>query len=176
MVIRFFIHINEKNDWFEKISGPEEEKQGQEYLKSRSLKVEKSTRKTSYLDSSNKIDVKGAIALAVTIVSLLLVLTLLETSGNSAKTTSGSYPTNEQNFQSTANSFTLQVLPFIKLGIISFSAFIFIEKRPKFPLVNFKLMLNRAILASGIIKTGVIRMFNIYSERCRMTNFVKSVV
>lgn len=31
-------------------------------------------------------------------------------------------------------------------------------------------------LASRIIKTGVIRMFNIYSERCRMTNFVKSVV
>ena len=151
VVIRFFIHINEKNDWFEKISGQEEEKQGQEYLKSRSLKVERSTRKTSYLDSSNKIDVKGAIALAVTIVSLLLVLTLLETSGNSAKTTSGSYPTNEQNVQSTANNSTLQVLPFIILGIISFSAFIFIEKRSKFPLVNFKLMLNRAILPANLI-------------------------
>jgi hypothetical protein len=45
----------------------------------------------------------------------------------------------------------LQVLPFIVLGAISFGAFIFNERRSKFPLENFKLMLNRAILPANLI-------------------------
>jgi hypothetical protein len=45
----------------------------------------------------------------------------------------------------------LQVLPFIVFGAISFGAFIFNERKSKFPLVNFKLMLNRAILPANLI-------------------------
>jgi len=59
--------------------------------------------------------------------------------------------TNEQSVQSTANNPMLQALPFIVLGAFSFGAFIFNERRSKFPLVNFKLMLNRAILPANLI-------------------------
>jgi hypothetical protein len=53
--------------------------------------------------------------------------------------------------QSTANNPMLQVLPFIVLGAISFGAFIFNERKSKFPLVNFNLMLNRTILPANLI-------------------------
>jgi hypothetical protein len=77
VVIQFFIHIDEEEEWVKKIPGNGQEKQGQACYESRSLKVEISTLKSDYFDSCNKIDIKEAIALAVTIVSLLLVLTFL---------------------------------------------------------------------------------------------------
>jgi hypothetical protein len=112
--------------------------------------VEISILKSEYVYSCNKIDIKDAIALAVTIVSLFLLLTflnLLETVLKQPQETT----TNEQSVQSTANNPMLQVLLFIVLGAISFGAFIFNERRSKFPLVNFKLMLNRAILPANLI-------------------------
>jgi len=45
----------------------------------------------------------------------------------------------------------IQVLPFLVLGAISFGSFIFNERKSKFALVNFKLMLNRAILPANLI-------------------------
>jgi hypothetical protein len=150
VVIRFFIHINEKEEWVEKIPGNGQEKQGQTCYKSRSLQVERSILKSDYFDSCNKIDIKEAIALAVTIVSLLPVLTLLNLLETVLKQPREA-TTNEQSVQSTANNPTLQVLPFIVLWAISFGAFISNERESKFPLVNFNLMLNRAILPANLI-------------------------
>lgn len=78
---------------------------------------------------------------------VLTFLNLLETVLKQPQETT----TNEQSVQSTANNPMLQVLPFVVLGAISLGAFIFNERRSKFPLVNFKLMLNRAILPANLI-------------------------
>ena len=90
--------------------------------------------------SNTKIDIKGAITLAVAITSLLLVLTYLET---------GSSGSNINN--SIDSSSTILAASFIVLGIISLALFILIEKRSASPLVDFGLMLNKRILLANII-------------------------
>jgi MFS family permease len=92
---------------------------------------------------SNQIDIKGAVTLAITVVSFLLVLTLLETSGSNLEAVSISNPSN-------ANSSAL-VLPFLIIGIVSFVFFVIIERREKHPLVDFKLMLHKSILPANLI-------------------------
>jgi MFS family permease len=95
--------------------------------------------------ASNQIDIKGAIALAITVASFLLVLTLLETSGSNIEAASGN-----NNHPSNVNS-SAQVLLFLIIGIISFVFFVIIERREKYPLVDFKLMLNKSILPANLI-------------------------
>jgi MFS family permease len=95
--------------------------------------------------ASNQIDIKGAIALAITVASFLLVLTLLETSGSNIEAASGN-----NNHPSNVNS-SAQVLPFLIIGIVSFVFFVIIERREKYPLVDFKLMLDKSILPANLI-------------------------
>src|SRR3954471_3651845 len=95
---------------------------------------------------ANQIDVKGAVTLAATITLFLLVLTLIETSGGSSATA-----TNMTNSNNSSNSST-SLLPFlITGGIISFILFIVVERRSKYPLVDFRLMLNKSILPANLI-------------------------
>jgi MFS family permease len=100
---------------------------------------------TTFSKASNQIDIKGAIALAITIASFLLVLTLLETSGSNIEAASGNN-NHSSNFNSSA-----QVLPFLIIGIVSFLFFVIIERREKYPLVDFKFMLNKSILPANLI-------------------------
>jgi MFS family permease len=95
--------------------------------------------------ASNQIDIKGAITLAITVTSFLLVLTLIETSGSNIMAASGN-----DNYPSNANSSAL-VLPFLIIGIIAFAFFVIIERREKHPLVDFKLMLHKSILPANLI-------------------------
>jgi MFS family permease len=95
--------------------------------------------------ASNQIDIKGAIALAITVASFLLVLTLLETSGSNIEAASGN-----NNHPSNVNS-SAQGLPFLIIGIVSFVFFVIIERREKYPLVDFKFMLNKSILPANLI-------------------------
>jgi MFS family permease len=83
------------------------------------------------------VDVKGAITLAVFVTSFLLALTLSETSGNDDSSSSSGLP---------ALVYTL-----IALGIATFAFFVIIERREKFPLVDFKIILHKAILPSNLI-------------------------
>ena len=96
--------------------------------------------------ASNQIDIKGAIALAITVASFLLFLTLLETSGSNIEAASGG----NNNHPSNVNSYA-QVLPFLIIGIVSFVFFVIIERREKYPLVDFKLLLNKSILPANLI-------------------------
>jgi MFS family permease len=95
--------------------------------------------------ASSQIDIKGAITLAITVASFLLVLTLLETSGSNIMAANGNdkYPSN-------ANSSAL-VLPFLIIGVIAFVFFVIIERKEKYPLVDFKLMLHKSILPANLI-------------------------
>jgi MFS family permease len=97
--------------------------------------------------ASNQIDIKGAIALAIAVASFLLVLTLLETSGSNIEAASSGGNNNQP---SNVNS-SAQVLPFLIIGIVSFVFFVIIERREKYPLVDFKLMLNKSILPANLI-------------------------
>src|SRR5919198_1331777 len=78
----------------------------------------------SYKKLSTQIDVKGAIALAVTVASFLLVLTFMETSNtNYAATTSIMSNSSDRNININ-NSSGQAMIPFLTLGIISFILFI----------------------------------------------------
>ena len=96
--------------------------------------------------ASNQIDIKGAIALAIAVASFLLFLTLLETSGSNIEAASGGNNNHPSNVNSSA-----QVLPFLIIGIVSFVFFVIIERREKYPLVDFKLLLNKSILPANLI-------------------------
>jgi MFS family permease len=95
--------------------------------------------------ASSQIDIKGAITLATTVASFLLVLTLLETSGSNIMTASGN-----DNYPSNANPSVLVIL-FLIIGIVAFVFFVIIERREKYPLVDFRLMLNKSILPANLI-------------------------
>ena len=99
-------------------------------------------RKTGTDNSSkygSRIDIMGAITLAVAVTSFLLVLTYMET-GSADSSTNNNY-----------SQFSIQFVSFFVTGIISFILFIFTESRVKYPLVDFKLMLNKAILPANLI-------------------------
>ena len=95
---------------------------------------------------SSQIDIKGAITLAITVASFLLVLTLLETSGSNIMAANG----NDNYPSSNANSLVL-VISFLIIGIVAFVFFVIIERREKYPLVDFRLMLNKSILPANLI-------------------------
>ena|SRR5215212_8659259 len=94
---------------------------------------------------ANQIDIKGAILLAVAITFFLLVLTFIETSGsnNTASSIGNSYNNN--------NNTSIAIILFLIVGIISLLLFIIIERRAKYPLVDFRLMLNKSILPANLI-------------------------
>jgi MFS family permease len=139
LIIWRFIHVIDSRD----------EDQGQK--RSRILEGNNISKTSNGADNatlskaSNQIDVKGAIALAITVASFLLVLTLLETSGSNIEAASGN-----NNHPSNVNS-SAQVLPFLIIGIVSFVFFVIIERREKYPLVDFKFMLNKSILPANLI-------------------------
>ena len=119
---------------------------------SKTRKTRNSNDKRAFSKASNQIDIKGAIALAITVTSFLLVLTLLETSGSNlhaASIADGNANSND-NLPSNANS-SSNILPFLIIGIIALVSFVIIERREKYPLVDFRLMLNKSILPANLI-------------------------
>ena len=106
--------------------------------------------------SADQIDIKGAISLAVAVTSFLLVLTFIETSGSNSDMTTAtltsSYNSNNNNNSSSSSSTEVLLLPlFLMIGIVSFILFVIIERRAKYPLVDFKLMLNKSIFPANLI-------------------------
>ena len=139
LIIWRFIHVIDSRD------------EDQDQKRSRILEGDNISKTSNGADNatlskaSNQIDIKGAIALAITVTSFLLVLTLLETSGSNIEAASGN-----NNHPSNVN-FSAQVLPFLIIGIVSFVFFVIIERREKYPLVDFKFMLNKSILPANLI-------------------------
>lgn len=87
------------------------------------------------------LDIKGAITLASAIVSTLLAFTFIQPQG-SAIGSATSFP----------NSYSvILTISFFMIGVASFSAFIFIERRATSPLLDLKLMTNRTILPGNIV-------------------------
>jgi len=139
LIIWRFIHVIDSKD------------EDQSQKRSRILEGNNISKTTSGDDNftlskaSSQIDIKGAITLAITVASFLLVLTLLETSGSNIMTTGGN-----DNYPSNANPSILVIL-FLIIGIVAFVFFVIIERREKYPLVDFRLMLNKSILPANLI-------------------------
>jgi MFS family permease len=146
----------------EKITGKEEEQ-------------EKRANNNSLIDeniepsrSIAQIDVKGAVSLAGTIISFLLILTYSQTDNSINNYTSSAVNinVNSNNISNSTNTNTIslpQVLILLASGVISLIGFIIIEKRVQNPLIDLRLMLNKAILpANLIIMIFGICMFTIF--------------
>lgn len=139
IVISRFIRINEEVE-VEKEAQPEEHQLGQLSAEKEQKKFEAKDDKEININiytTGNRgtvIDIKGAISLAVTVTSFLLVLTYLET-GDNRGTSSGS----------------IQTIIFLTIGIISLALFILLEKRSTNPLIDFRLLLHKTVLPANLI-------------------------
>lgn len=89
-----------------------------------------------------QLDIKGAVALAVSITSFLLCLTLIETS-NGLGTANNSYV----GIMSAYGT----IICIAIVAVISFLLFLLIEKRESYPLIDLRLLGNKAILPSILI-------------------------
>ena len=119
---------------------------------------------------NRSIDIKGAIALAITITSFLIVLSYLET-GVSANNDIGSEETaasvggreGKETSYNTPPPLPQIIIAFLSAGAISLTLFIIIEKRAQAPLVDFKLISNKIILPSNILLLiSFLSMFAVY--------------
>ena len=89
-----------------------------------------------------QLDIKGAAALALSITSFMLCLTLIETSGDLST---------ESNSVVGILSAYGTILGSAVVAAISFALFLFIEKRESLPLIDLRLLGNKAILPSILI-------------------------
>jgi MFS family permease len=134
-----FIHINEQ-------------KLGRKHHRQQALVTtetsdSRSSNNNNYNDNrkygnNSTIDIKGAITLAITITSFLLVLTYLET-GNSSSSSA--------NNSSVVSGSTIQITCFVTTGVVSVLLFILIERRSANPLIDFRLLLHKSILPSNLL-------------------------
>jgi MFS family permease len=91
--------------------------------------------------SKKNIDMKGTITLAVTIISLLMVLS----------------------YSHTDNIEIYQMGMFLFIGITSLVLFVIVERRSRSPLVNFQLLTNNTILSANIILViAFLSMFTVF--------------
>jgi MFS family permease len=133
LVIRKIIHVRDPSTMEAKVK---EGGGGQEREEVRNEK------KVSSTTNTDTIDVKGTLALAVTIISFLAGISFLESS--------------------TANT-GYQVATLFSVAAISLAIFIVIEKKVSSPLLDLKLMTHRMILPASIILMLVfLCMFMVY--------------
>lgn len=91
--------------------------------------------------TKKNIDMKGTITLAVTVISLLMVLS----------------------YSQTNNIGSHEIAIFLCVGIASLVLFVIVEKKSKSPLINFQLMANKTILSANIILViAFLSMFTIF--------------
>ncbi|HEX6029269.1 MAG TPA: MFS transporter, partial [Nitrososphaeraceae archaeon] len=140
IVIWRFVHLDEresnKYQWSVNQSSTENVRS-----ESSSLQTKKDSSRPD-----RRIDIKGAISLATAITSFLLILTLIETSSNNINT---ELPSTSSSLSSSSSIY--QIGAFFAIAIISFILFVQIERKEKNPLVDLKLVLNKAILPANLI-------------------------
>lgn len=91
--------------------------------------------------TKKNIDMKGTITLAVTVISLLMVLSYSQTNDIESH----------------------EIAIFLCVGIASLVLFVIVEKKSKSPLINFQLMANKTILSANIILViAFLSMFTIF--------------
>ena len=106
--------------------------------------------------STKSIDIKGAITLAIIVISFLIVFSYLGTGSSSSS--------DGRVGEDRINTPPIQIIiGFLITGIISLILFIAIEKRTKSPLIDFKLLSNKIILPANILLLiSFLAMFTVY--------------
>jgi MFS family permease len=137
LMIRKYIHISDSNNLEETT-----EKQNQ-HTKLRNNSTENIPKKKQTI--SSQIDIKGSILLAITIISFLLSLTYLQTSPDETISNLSS------DASSSPYSSLEQVTPFLVIGATSLFFFVWLERRVKYPLIDFRIFLKPPILLSNMI-------------------------
>lgn len=114
---------------------------------------------------TRSIDIKGAITLAITITSFLIVLSYMDT-GMDTGISNNDIGSDQILGRDNATSYTAPpqiVVGFLSVGTISLTIFIITERKAKTPLVDFKLIAKRMILASNILLLiSFLSMFTVY--------------
>ncbi|HKU83937.1 MAG TPA: MFS transporter [Candidatus Nitrosocosmicus sp.] len=138
LMIRKYVNVSDNNNLKE-----EDKKQVDKHTKLLKNSANKIPKKKQMIYS--QIDIKGSILLAITIVSFLLSLTYLQTSPDqNASNISG-------NATASPYSSLVQIAPFLAIGATSLFFFVQLERRIKYPLINFKIFLRPPILLSNMI-------------------------
>jgi MFS family permease len=110
---------------------------------------------------TQSIDIKGAITLAITITSFLIVLSYMDTGISHNDIGSDQILGRDDVTSYTAPSQI--VIGFLSVGIISLTIFIITERKANTPLIDIKLIANRIILASNILLLiSFLSMFTVY--------------
>lgn len=91
------------------------------------------------------LDIKGAVTLAVVIVSILLVFTFLQPPGENLTASSSASFVNNRNYS------TMITISFAILGTSSFVGFLLVERRAQSPLLDLKLVANKVILPGNLV-------------------------
>jgi MFS family permease len=137
IVVSRFIRVNEEQE-VEKERQPQQQDQVFEETEEKRFESKDNKETNNNRGSKAKrrsvVDIKGAITLAATVTSFLLVLTYLETGDSGGKSTG-----------------SLQTIIFLVIGIISLALFILVEKRSTNPLVDFRLLLHKTVLPANLI-------------------------
>lgn len=167
-----FINIKKDNEYYNSKRIQQSHRQYQQQEKVQEIE-EKRTSNNSLIGeniesvkSISQIDVKGAATLAATIISFLLILTYSQTDNSINDINSPVNINVNSNNSNRTNADTIsleQVVILLAIGIISLIVFIIIEKRAQYPLIDFRLMLNKAILPANLITMVFgISMFTIF--------------
>ena len=135
IIIKYFVHVREGS--FEHDISQQESYDTQSNLNGEKECINIGHKGLNPKFSLSKVDIKGAVLLAITITSFLLLITLLETSRLSNSISSVEY------------NFILAILAVI--GPSSLAAFIITERRTRDPLIEFRLLLNKTILPANLI-------------------------
>jgi MFS family permease len=146
IIIWRFIHVDEGKTLTPQLQQPQQpehdnprQKQEEKHRTKKRIGSSQKGDNNSIISKSDKnttIDIKGAITLAITVTSFLLVLTFMETGNNSNNNTAGS---------------SVQIFGFLIVGVISFILFILVERKNPSPLVDLKLMLHKTILPANLM-------------------------
>ena len=156
VIIKRFIYDHNTNQHYliqfspsEKSSAaPSEQKQGTNVNSNNNNDLEVVT------TSTKSMDIKGAITLAIIVISFLIVFSYLGTGSSSSDGGVG---------EDSITTPIQIIIGFLITGIISLILFIIIEKRTKSPLIDFKLLSNKIILPANILLLiSFLAMFTVY--------------
>jgi MFS family permease len=139
IIILQYVRVKEESTEIliqQKNSSIEENKDSEKYL-GKQMRQTKLTKDIINSGITTRLDIKGAIFLAITIISYLSALTLIQSSENTNLLNS-SYVSQE-----------IVLLCF--MGSVSLAALIIVERKASSPLIDFKLIAHTPVLISNII-------------------------
>jgi MFS family permease len=138
IIILQYVRVKELTEILieQKNSSIEEKKDTEKYL-GKQMRQTKLTKDIINSGITTRLDIKGAILLAITITCFLSALTLIQPSENTDLLKS-SYV-------------SLEIVLLCFMGSVSVAAFIIVERKASSPLIDFKLIAHKPILISNII-------------------------